>query len=59
MGLNDTIILSTIPIQLVPTMPCVSGVHRRAVEGSGVGNPGCVVHVYVYGDRVVLWIAAM
>ena len=24
-------------------MPCVSGVHRRVVEGSGVGSPGCVV----------------
>ena len=29
-------------------MPCVSGVHRRVVEGSEVGSPGCVVHVYVY-----------
>ena len=46
-------------IRLVPTMPCVSGVHRRAVEGSGVGNPGCVVHVYMYGDRVMLWIAVI
>ena len=24
-------------------MPRVSGVHRRVVEGSGVGSPGCVV----------------
>ena len=36
---------------ILPTMPCVSsGVHRRVVEGSGMGSPGCVVHVYVYGD---------
>ena len=46
-------------LHLVPTMPCVSGVHRRVVEGSGVVIPGGVVHVYVYGDRVMLWIAAM
>ena len=37
-------------LYLVSTMPCVSGVHRRVVEGSGVVIPGGVVHVYVYGD---------
>ena len=25
-------------LHLVPTMPCVSGVRRRVVEGSGVGR---------------------
>ena len=27
------------------------------MEGRGVGSPGCVVHVHVYGDWVMLWIA--
>ena len=31
-------------------MPCVSGVHRRVMEGSGVGSAGCVVHVDVHGE---------
>ena len=50
-------ILSTIPTScaILPTMFCVIGVHRRVVEGRGVGSPGCVVHVHVYGDRVLLW----
>ena len=49
---NDTTILSTIPTYcaILPTMPNVSGVHRRVVEGSGVGSCGFVVHVHVYGD---------
>ena len=49
---DDTTILSTIPTScaILPTMFCVSGVHRRVVEGRGVGSPGCVVHVHVYGD---------
>ena len=30
---------------ILPTMFCVSGVHKRVVpvEGRGVGSPGCVV----------------
>ena len=28
-------------------MPCVSSVHRRVVEGRGVGNPGCVVFFFL------------
>ena len=49
---DDNTILSTIPTScaILPTMFCVSGVHRRVVEGRRVGSPGCVVHVHVYGD---------
>ena len=28
------------------------------MEGSGVGSAGCVVHVGVHGECVVLWVAA-
>ena len=35
---------------------CFSCVHRRVVEGSGVGSAWCVVHVDVHG---ILWVAAM
>ena len=37
----------------------VSCVHRRVVEGSGEGSAGCVVHVDVHGECVMLWVAAM
>ena len=40
----------------------VSCVHRRVVElveGSGEGSAGCVVHVNVHGECVMLWVAAM
>ena len=45
---------------ILPTMPCVCCVHRRVLEGSGVGSAGCVyvVHVDVHGELVVLWVAA-
>ena len=29
------------------------------MEGSGVGSAGCVVHVDVHGEWVMLWVAAM
>ena len=29
------------------------------MEGSGVGSAGCVVHVDVHGECVMLWVAAM
>ena len=44
------------PCAILPTMPCVCCVHRRVVEGSGVGSARCVMHVDVHG--VVLWVAA-
>ena len=28
------------------------------MEGSGVGSAGCVMHVGVHGECVVLWVAA-
>ena len=31
---------------------------HRVVEGSGLGSAGCVVHVDVHGEWVVLWVAA-
>ena len=37
----------------------VSYVHRRIVEGIGVGSAGCGVHVDVHGEWVMLWEAAM
>ena len=37
----------------------VSCVHRRVVEGSGEGIAGCVVHVDVHGECVMLWVDAM
>ena len=39
----------------------VTCVHRKVVldvEGWGVNSTGCVVHVVVYGEWVVLWVAA-
>ena len=33
--------------------------HRRVEEGSGEGITGCVVHVGVHGECVVLWVDAM
>ena len=44
---------------ILPTMPCVCCVHRRVVEDSGQGSAGCVVHVDVHGERVMLWVAAI
>ena len=38
----------------------VTCVHRRVVlgmEGCGTSSTGCVVHVVVYGEWVVLWVA--
>ena len=38
----------------------VTCVHRRVVlgmEGCGMSSTGCVVHVVVYGEWVVLWVA--
>ena len=32
----------------------VHGVHRKVVEGRGVGSRGCVVHVHVYGESYVV-----
>ena len=29
------------------------------MEGSGVGSAGCVVHVDVHGEWVMLWVVAM
>ena len=29
------------------------------MEGSGEGSAGCVVHVDVHGEWVMLWVAAM
>ena len=29
------------------------------MEGSGVGSARCGVHVNVYGERVMLWVAVM
>ena len=29
------------------------------MEGSGVNSVGCVVHVEVHGECVVLWVAGM
>ena len=37
----------------------VSCVHRKVMEGSGEGSGGCVVHVDVHGECVMLWVAAM
>ena len=37
----------------------VSCVQRRVVEGRQVGNRGCVVHVDVHGELVMLLVAAM
>ena len=37
----------------------VSCVQRRVVEGSGVGSGGCVVHIDVHREWVMLWVAAM
>ena len=37
----------------------VSCVHRSVVEGSGEGIAGCVVHVDVHGECVMLWVDAM
>ena len=49
--------IHTIPTScaILPTVFCVSCVHRRVVEGSGEGIAGCVVH----GECVTLWVAAM
>ena len=38
---------------ILPTMPCVSCVHRRVAEGSGLGSAGCVVHVHGRGRNKV------
>ena len=35
----------------------VSCVQRRVVEGSQLGSGGCVVHVDVHGEWVMLWVA--
>ena len=46
-------ILTFCEILLPLTQICfvfMSCVHRRVVEGSGVGSAGCVVHVNVHGD---------
>ena len=37
----------------------VSCMHRRIVEGIGEGIVGCVVHVDVHGECVMLWVDAM
>ena len=37
----------------------VSCVQRRVVEGSVVGSRGCVVHVDMHGELVMLSVAAM
>ena len=37
----------------------VSCVQSRVVESSRVGSAGCVVHVDVHGELVMLWVAAM
>ena len=46
----------TIPTScaILLTIPCICCVHRRVVEGSGVGSAGCVVHVDMYGEWVVV-----
>ena len=33
-------------------LPCVSCVHMRVIEGSGLGSAGCVVHVDLHAWRV-------
>ena len=37
----------------------VSCVHRRVGKGSGEGTVGCVVHVDVHGECVMLWVDVM
>ena len=37
----------------------VSCVHRGVVEGGGEGSAGCVVHVDVQGEWVMLWVTAI
>ena len=32
------------PCAILPTVLCVSCVHRKVVEGSGIGSAGCGVH---------------
>ena len=41
----------TIPTSCA-SLPCVSSVHRRVIEGSGLGSAGCVGHVDVHALRV-------
>ena len=41
-------------------LPSITCVHRRVVlgmEGCVMSSIGCVVHVVVYGEWVVLWLA--
>ena len=47
----------TIPIScaILPTMHCVWVV--LGMEACGTSSTGCVVHVVVYGECVVLWVA--
>ena len=53
----------TIPTScaILPTIfVFVTCVHRRVVlgmEACGTSSTGCVVHVVVYGECVVLWVA--
>ena len=37
----------------------LSCMHKRVVEGSQEGIAGCVVHVDVHGECVLLWVDAM
>ena len=63
---NDTTTLHTIPTSCAILLPLsqirfvfVSCVQRKVVEGSHVGSRGCVVHVDVHGELVMLSVAAM
>ena len=47
-----------IPCAILPTMPYFCCVHRRIMEGSGVGSAGCVVHVDMHAEWVALRVAA-
>ena len=53
--------IHTIPTScaILQTMFCVCCVHWRVVKGSGEATAGCVVHVDVHGECVMLWVDAM
>ena len=48
-----------LPLTQIRLIGVVSYVQRRVVEGSQVVSRGCVVHVDVHGELVMLWVDAM
>ena len=48
-----------LPFTQIRLICVVSYVQRRVVEGSQVVSRGCVVHVDVHGELVMLWVDAM